>query len=483
MDNKAAFTRITKRVTLEKSILTYRLAARELGVSVNDAKSLLAAYLDTDQAKERGVSAVHLVSGYLIPNPSSSQNGTNGDRVDSSQAADAMQVDGDDQDMGKEVIRTRTVRLVPAAELEASLALFSPPPTSHIYALAPSPLAPAQLPLLHTASLSLVPPAARERWKPPPADAPAYGALVHPDGERKRRPGEGARGGATSAAERAGPSAGTSKAGAKKEKEEKGKKEDVKPAVKGAKGKDKAADNSKGKGKKADTAPKIRPIGQLGGLFARQMDEPAKKGKGKGKKAASSDEEDEEENEDSDEDIKPQPRRTVPAKRKSSPTVSRSSSVTTAAVNKPSPVAPAPAAKGKSTKAPSITLDDDDDDEWAMDEEALVEMEREAQRQAEAKKAKQGGAGAAPAKGKAKEKEKAPPREGETKAERQKRELEEMMNDDDAMDVDEKKPAKPASKPALARSGSSSSSTAKPKPKPAGKAGAQGSITGFFGKK
>ncbi|GAA5972569.1 hypothetical protein JCM11641_001903 [Rhodosporidiobolus odoratus] len=465
MDNKQAFGRITRRVTIEKSILTYRLCARELGVTVKQAKALLAAYLDTDQARERAASAVYCLSGYL--------------KQDAADDQDGMDVDGEEK-QEQDAVKIRTVMLVPAEDVEAKAALFSRPPSSHVYAVTPTPLAISQLTLLHTASLSLVKPEAREKWKPSPeADGEkAYGGIVHPDGERRRQPGQGgARGAPTSTAARAG-----SNGKGAETKPAVPKKEETKAAVKKEeKGKGKV---SAAKGKAKDDKKKASglKIGERRGLFGSAFDEP-KKGKGKKKKESSDEEEEEEEEEESEEEVKP--KKTVPAKRKSSPTATRSSS-TTASSSKAPPAKPAP--PPKKAAAAMVLDDEDDDDDWAMDEEALLEAERAAEKQAaeKAKKQAAGGSKTSTSTGGSKAGKK------ETAAERQKRELEEMMNDDDDMDIDGKKPAKKA--PILSRSTSSSSSINKPHGKTSAssssakfKAGAaatkQSGIKGFFGKK
>ncbi|GAA5853727.1 hypothetical protein JCM8547_007425 [Rhodosporidiobolus lusitaniae] len=457
MDSKQAFTRFTRRVTIEKTILTYRFTARELGITVREAKALLAAYLETDQAKERGVSAVYLLSGFLKK-----------DEAKKSSQEDAMDVDGEGATQQSqaaedenEVVPVRTMMLVPADELEVKLALFTRPPSSHVYALTPTPLTTPQLSLLHTASLSLVSSSAREKWKDAPTgDAAAYGGILHPDGVKKRK--AGAKIGPTPPVSNAGPSA------VKKEKEE------TKPDVKG-KGKEKAPEKGKGKEikkKAADAGPKI---GERRGLFSRSFDEPAlKKKKGKGK--ASSDEEDsDEEDDESEEDVKP--KKTIPAKRKSSPTVSRSNSVSTSSSFKPAAkLAPA-------KKTVDISFSDDDDDEaWAaMDDAAMMQMEQDAQKQADEKKKK----AAASAAGGSAMKKGPPAGKKETKEEREKRELEEMMMEDDAMEVDKKPVVKKA--PDLNRSTSSSSSFGSSNKKPAAaakpKEQGQASLKGFFGKK
>jgi hypothetical protein len=283
-------------------------------------------------------------------------------------------------------------RIPPAA----AKSLFSPAPSSHVYALTPTPFTTAQLSLLHTASLSLVDSAAREKWKASPSGADAgYGAILHPDGERKRKGGVAAVPRAAAPAPKAGPSA------VKKEDEE------AKPL---AKGKEKAAPATKKKEvKKKDTGPKI---GERRGLFSKSFDEPPPKSMSKKGKGKASSDEDSDEDESEEEEVKP--KKTVPAKRKSSPTVSRSSSTTTKSVVKPAPKpAPAPAKK----KSNVMTIDDDDDDDlWgAMDEEAMMEAEREAQKQVDAKKKAAGSGGV---------KKSAGAKKGETEREREARELE-----------------------------------------------------------
>ena len=169
MDQKVAFRHITKRVPIEKAHvslsplalpapifldqltrqtwcgkqLTYRLLSRELGITVTQSKEwahlslyipvdwlgtdstkirllrLLASYLQEPSAKERGVSAVYLLSGFLTRNPAI-ENGKNGHNEDEQ----GMDVAGRDEPTStqenetKEVFRTRTVMLVTSEELK-----------------------------------------------------------------------------------------------------------------------------------------------------------------------------------------------------------------------------------------------------------------------------------------------------------------------------------------------------------------------------
>ncbi|GAA5938032.1 hypothetical protein JCM3775_005317, partial [Rhodotorula graminis] len=474
---------------------------------------VLKAYFESDVAKERNVGAVWLVSGYLAQPPPRAPNGSavkEEDAMDVDSSADtstsapaqaSQERDGVAGTAGEDEVVQRVVqRLVQDKDLEAQLPLFSStprPPSTHLYALLPSPSLPS-LALLGPATLSLVAPAAREKWRvPPPAAAEdgaeagdhggAYGELVNPDGERRRVKG------ATAAGRAAGAGAGASASAAKGKGKGKepvgasstsrttsaaGKKEgDDEPAV--AVGKAKAgADKPKAKDKKAskkdaadkdkakdNKGPKARPIGQLGGLFSRTFDKPpppkkssykSKKGKGKASSDSDSDSDgdsddkssgsDDDDDDDDDDDVKPV-KKVVPAKRKSSsPVVTRKKAVA-------SPV------KVPKKKAADVVLDGDDGDEfddWAMDEEALLEAERAAEVQAAQRKTSAGASGSAEAgKGKAKGKE--------SKADRQKRELEEMMQSDDTMDVD----SKPA-RATLSRTPSTSSAApSKPKPKSA----------------
>ncbi|GAA5862406.1 hypothetical protein JCM3774_002505 [Rhodotorula dairenensis] len=487
MDHQRAFTKLTKRIAIEKTILSYRLAARELGVSVHDAKQLLAAYLASVPAKERGVTATYLLTGYLKRDGSASENKPNGgadamdiDRPDATQSSQNG-VDGE-EDTRPKAVKTKTMMVVQQDELQAKSALFSPAPSSHVYALAPARL--TSLGLLSVSALSLIRPEVREqKWKAAPEGAPAYGGIVHPDGER--RVPQGKRKAAPPplpAAPKAGPS-GTSKP-VKKEATAAADPKPVKGKGKG-KGKEKesasAAAASKGKAKVKKEEPKIRPIGQLGGLFAKKFGDDSKSKKGKKKADSDSDDDASEGSEQEDEDVKPT-KKTVPAKRKStSPAVSR---------KKPTPAAPPPATKKAAApsapatkkKTPEIIMADDDDEfgAWDMDEEALLEAERAAEQavkahaQTKATNAPHASSTTVTAAGSAADKT-------ETKAERQKRELEEMMKSDD-MDLDEKKPSRA---PSLSRA-SSSSSLAANKPATEKKKGApapaQKSLGSFFKK-
>lgn len=457
------------------------------------ATRILAAYLDSDAAKDRGVTGVYLLSGYLksdAPSPAAKLNGKHDDAMDLDATATTQSSQNglDDAQDEPEVVKIKTMLLVQQDELEgggalssvvealplaatflrqhlhpansvvdtartAKSALFSPAPASHIYALAPARL--TSLDLLTASSLSLIRPEVREqKWKAAPESTPAYGGIVHPEGERKIAQGKRKAPPmppAAAAAPKAGPSGLSSKA-------KKDDSEDVKPSpaakAKG-KGKEKETASGKGTAKAKKEEPKIRPIGQLGGLFARKFDDSTSK-KSKGKKKADSDEDDS----DEEEDVKP--KKVVPAKRKStSPAVSRKKPAAAAAA------APPPAKAAPAKKDADIIMDDDDD--WDMDEEAFLEVERAAEASAKARADKANASKAAASAASTTTAAKS----NESKAERQKRELEvstlrslarlctgcslrgppdelqAMMKSDD-MDVDEdKKPSRAQSRMSL----------------------------------
>ncbi|GAA5958531.1 hypothetical protein JCM8115_002495 [Rhodotorula mucilaginosa] len=481
MEHQRAFTKLTKRIAIEKTILSYRLAARELGVSVQDAKQILAAYLASDPAKERGVSATYLLTGYLkqdsAANGNSNGNGTDAMDIDGLDATQSSQNGaGGEEEALAEIVKTKTMMVVQQDELEAKSALFSPAPTSHVYALVPTRL--TSLALLSASALSLIRPEVREqKWKAAPESAPAYGGIVHPDGERKvshgKREAPPMPAAAAAAAPKAGPS-GTSKP-AKKDQEVAAASKPVKGKGKG-KEKETASSAAASKGKAKKEEPKIRPIGQLGGLFAKKLDDSATK-KNKGKKKADSDDSDADGSDDDEDEEEVKPKKSIPAKRKStSPAVSRKKPAPAAAPPKKATTAPA------KKKTPEIIMDDDDEfGAWDMDEEAMLEAERaaeesfKAQAQAKAAGMSRGNSSTSTSK------EASEPRKGETKAERQKRELEEMMKSDD-MEIDEKKPSRA---PSLSRTSSSSSVAANKsaaEKKKAAAAPAQKSLGSFFKK-
>lgn len=516
----SSLARLHSSDRLQSSQLSYRLAARELGVSVHDAKQyalslspdsrevsspstlsliiasfhpacrILAAYLASDPAKERGVTATYLLSGYLKQDSAANGKGADAMDIDGLDATQSSQngARGDEEALA-EVVKTKTMMIVQQDELEgksggllyrargtreltkfrlnaAKTALFSPAPTSHVYALVPTRL--TSLALLSASALSLIRPEVREqKWKPAPESAPAYGGIVHPDGERKVPQGKHKAPPMPAAAPKAGPS-GTSKPAKKDEAAAAAASKPVKGKGKG-KEKESASSAAASKGKAKKEEPKIRPIGQLGGLFAKKFDDSTTKKK-KDKKKADSDDSDADGRDDDDEDEEVvKPKKSIPAKRKStSPAVSR---------KKPAPAAAAPPQKATAApakKTPEIIMDNDDDEfgAWDMDEEALLEAERAAE---ESIKAKAQARAAGMSRGNSStstSKEASEPRKGETKAERQKRELEvcatffeflrfggpalltrrqtarplqEMMKSDD-MEIDEKKPLRAPSR-------------------------------------
>ncbi|GAA5933981.1 uncharacterized protein JCM15063_000523 [Sporobolomyces koalae] len=269
MDQKIVSRHITKRVALEKTILTYRLLSRELSLTVGDSKRYLSTYLEDPTAQERGVSAVYLLSGYL---------------------SDAAEVP------------TRTVKLVNSDQLEAAKELFQPTPSIHVYALTPNPL--AEFSQLTTTYLPIEP---SSKWKPRPTSEEQYGQILNWNGREMKRSGK--KGQATNPKKNVEDGKGKGKAKAKDEPVPSKKKEEPAAAAKGKK----ATTTIKKPIKKAAAGPSSRPIGQLGGLFSKQF--------AAQKKAESSSDEEEEEEE--------QPKKkssVVPTKRKStSPVVTRKS--------------------------------------------------------------------------------------------------------------------------------------------------------------
>ncbi|GAA6062413.1 hypothetical protein JCM10212_006048 [Sporobolomyces blumeae] len=461
MDSKLAFRHITKRVPIEKASLTYRLLSRELGIPVSEAKRHLLDYVNDESARERGVSAVYLLSGTLNPVDEAM------DVEPPSSSLSGAQDKGKGKGKGKETgsgdrVKVKTVMLVPADELEAKRALFSPAPTLHVYALTPTRLDRSSFSTLTTCSLGHPDQSEHKaRWKmapDPEAVGQGYGGIVSADGEKKRA--TNTSGGKGKAPSTTASTAGTngkggiskgesSKASTSTAKDDKGKgKATASTTAKGKKGTDP-------KKKKKDSAPAARPIGALGGLFARSF--PPKK--------ASDDEEDDSEEEaddddDEEEEEKPKKRAgssVVPAKRKStSPAVSRKPAPAPAAkksvastssaktATKPKAASTLTAAftkKAPAKKAPSAAEVDidlgDDDDDWAFDEEAMMELEREAA--AKVEKNKKPAPAAKVAVPSSKKGAPIKKKENETAAEREKRELEEMMFDDgdESMQVDE----------------------------------------------
>ncbi|KAL8286485.1 hypothetical protein RQP46_004502 [Phenoliferia psychrophenolica] len=168
--HKAAYRQIARRVIMDKSTLTYRVLAREIGISSAAAKEVLHAYLIDPANAERGLSPTWTLSGHLKP-------------------LDAMDVDLDPDNTPPEPstpaasLSRHAVLLVSAASLEAKTAEFDPAPTRHLYSLSPSPL-PSLLSLC-ASSLPSVPTTSSTKWKPAPTDG--YGTIAHSGGERRRK--------------------------------------------------------------------------------------------------------------------------------------------------------------------------------------------------------------------------------------------------------------------------------------------------------
>ena len=316
--------------------------------------SFFEAYLADPQAIERGVTPTWALSGVLAKAGKSTNGATNGD---------AMDVDDDEKIEVQEEVERRTILLVAAADLEgesavisafgqadpsgdasAKTALFLSTPHKHVYAL--SPIAPPTLSSLASYALTNISAAAQAKWKPAPAAKEGgYGGIVHLDGERKKKGKGKAKAAPVTAPARTNSS--TSVASTSASTSSKPAAKTAAPSASTSKSK---ASTSTSKASTSTSKPAARPIGTLGGLFAKQA-------------------------------AAPKVEKKVPAKRKASPPP-KSKTVTKAV---PAPKA-APAKKagrsngifGDEELASDEDFDMDGDD---FDEEAMREME-EAERQA-----------------------------------------------------------------------------------------------------
>ncbi|SCV73568.1 BQ2448_7494 [Microbotryum intermedium] len=236
MDQKVAFRHLTKRIAIDQQPLSYRVASRELGITIQEAKSLLAAFLDDPSTQARGITATYCLCGQLAPKLND----------------DAMDLDSQDASQKESVTPKSIILLVPQAELKAAQARFATPPRFHIYALHSTPLASTSDLCLHTLPL-LSTEAHRSKWKPIPLGG--YGEIVHPSGERKK----------SASSSQAGKKVFETKAGSVKSTLG-AKNEAAKVSTLNVESK---ASTSKKKSNKAVPST-VRKIGQPGGLFARR---------------------------------------------------------------------------------------------------------------------------------------------------------------------------------------------------------------------
>ncbi|KAM0791767.1 hypothetical protein ACM66B_004031 [Microbotryomycetes sp. NB124-2] len=427
IETKQAFRHLTKRVTLDKDTVTYRMLSREMGITVQAAKQFLKAYLQDPSAKERGVSATYVLTGTLkqpqANGHSASSNGSSKHTTD----ADGMDIDAVEptSQVGSSSmhstrlhnVQTRTVLIVPQAQLQDHLTKFVHEPSQHVYAASPGVL--VDLSALASSALFALPESTLKRWKPRPASG--YGAIEHPDGVKKRKStakaGAVASGSGKAAAAAAAVPAAAAEATKKLTNASKSNATTAKP-------------DTKGKGKDKDSAkPTARPIGQLGGLFA---------DRNSSSKSSTSN---------------------VPSKRKAS----EPAAVTT----KPKAATAAPKRAGKSNGIfgdEELDSDQDfgDDDMDAWDEEAMKEAEEEAAQKLADKKNGQAS------------------RSNSVESSKVKRSESMVLDDDDEEDAKPKPTPKegPAAKPAQAKPGPAKSGV--PSSKPAAKAG---NLMSFFGKK
>ncbi|TFY78031.1 hypothetical protein EWM64_g5983 [Hericium alpestre] len=123
---KAVTDYLTKKLIVEKSIVTYRLLSRELAIHVNDAKTVLAEFHANAKGQGDTVFATYLISGEARP-----------------QGGDEMEVD-EDEDTGDDVVET-TVMLAGETELENTKGTFYRVFAVHVYSLSPSPIRDANL--------------------------------------------------------------------------------------------------------------------------------------------------------------------------------------------------------------------------------------------------------------------------------------------------------------------------------------------------
>ncbi|SCZ95066.1 BZ3500_MvSof-1268-A1-R1_Chr11-3g03580 [Microbotryum saponariae] len=244
MDQKVAFRHLTKRIAIDQQPLSYRVASRELGITIQDAKVLLAAFLEDPSTQARGITATYCLCGQVATQPKEDDDDH------------AMDLDSQHASQLGSPALTSIVLLVPQAELEAAQNRFLTPPQSHVYALHSTPLASTSdlsvhtLPLLSTEAL-------RAKWKPIPLGG--YGEIVHPNGERKKSSSQtGKKAFTNKASTSAKPT--TTLLGTKLE---------------SAKASTSNSDIPSSRSTKKPAASTVRKIGQPGGLFARREPTPS----------------------------------------------------------------------------------------------------------------------------------------------------------------------------------------------------------------
>ncbi|KAF9006066.1 DNA polymerase subunit Cdc27 [Cyathus striatus] len=139
---------LTKKIFIEKSIVTYRSISREFSIHVNDAKNELATYHENAPFQGQTCCATYLLCGEVAMEPLQAQDEYGDVNMDQALSKD-MEVDSEEATQIK-------MTLVNEGDLEAARARYIQVISIHVYSLAPSPLIDADLICVSTADIRAV---------------------------------------------------------------------------------------------------------------------------------------------------------------------------------------------------------------------------------------------------------------------------------------------------------------------------------------
>ncbi|KAF9461214.1 DNA polymerase subunit Cdc27, partial [Collybia nuda] len=142
MSSQAIHDYLTKEITIERNIVTYRSLSRVMKIHVNVAKNELAKYhiLPSFESQASKTAATYLLSGETLAPHVSNDEDDDVDMCDEDGVSEDSDSDGD----GDEVARTRLM-LVNERDLEVAKTQFMHLLSIHVYSLAPSPIRDAGL--------------------------------------------------------------------------------------------------------------------------------------------------------------------------------------------------------------------------------------------------------------------------------------------------------------------------------------------------
>ncbi|KAF8311501.1 hypothetical protein DL93DRAFT_1417919 [Clavulina sp. PMI_390] len=135
--SEAASTFLTRKVTIDRDIVTYRTLSRELSIHVNEAKKWLEQYLEQARGSQSPVHATYVVTGEVQPTPVKQSPIQDEDGSGDSQMQEYSQNSGVSASIDEDAAPTWQMLLAPEDELEQCKGSFARVASVGVYSLSP----------------------------------------------------------------------------------------------------------------------------------------------------------------------------------------------------------------------------------------------------------------------------------------------------------------------------------------------------------